>query len=101
MFNHLPGSKTVKDVLEDKIGEKYTNYLRSYVEVYCDKYFPHVIYAWTSRSGQRDYVWMNRRIIDFFLEKDGMKSSFDFQADRSDNWKCGNRSVPHTTLNPE
>ena len=60
-----------------------------------------VTYGWGSRSGRRDIIWMKKNIIEFHLEKDGMKSSFDVQAEKSDFWKCGNRSVPRAVLEPE
>ena len=34
------------------------------------------------------------------IEKDGIRSSFDVQAEMASKWTCGDRMVPHLPLNP-
>ena len=43
---------------------------------------------------------MKRRPLYIDIEKDGIRTAFDVQAEHATKWQCGDRRLPHLPLNP-
>ena len=62
---------------------------------------PQFDYRWASRHGAKEVtISMKRRPIQIDIEKDGIRTSFDVQAEKATKWQCGDRTLPHLPLNP-
>jgi hypothetical protein len=102
MLNIIIGIKTIRNQLEEEIDKIYTYYLRASLHDEHHHIDPQFDYVWQSRrNGTNVTISMVRRPISIDIEKDGIRTAFDVQAEQATDWKCGDRVLPKLPLNPE
>lgn len=101
MFNNIMGYETIRNQLEEEIDKIYSYYLRVSLHDEHHHIDPQFDYVWSPRKHAPNVtISMLRRPIYIDIEKDGIRASFDVQAEHASDWQCGSRPVPHLPLNP-
>lgn len=63
---------------------------------------PQYDYVWSpGRNHKNVTISMLRRPLTIDVEKDGIRASFDVQAEHSNEWSCPTRTVPILPISPE
>jgi hypothetical protein len=102
MLNNLMGYKSIRILLEDEIDKIFSYYLRASLHDEHHHIQPQFDYIWSPGRNQTNVsVSIIRRPVTIDIEKDGIRTTFDIQAEKANKWTCGNRSVPILPLNPK
>lgn len=89
-------------MLEAEIDKIYHFLLRNSLHDEHHHVDPQFDYHWTPRRNTTNYIIsMKRRPLYIDIEKDGIRTAFDVQAEKATKWECGDRRLPHLPLNPE
>ena len=63
---------------------------------------PQYDYVWSPGRGHKNVsISMLRHPLSIDLERDGIRASFDVQAEHSHEWTCPIRSVPDMPFDPK
>lgn len=101
MLNNIMGYSTIRNMLEQEIDKIYTYYLRASLHDEHSPITPQFDYVWSpGRNASNITISMLRRPVSIDIEEEGIRTTFDIQAENANDWKCPSRNVPILPLNP-
>lgn len=102
MLNNIMGYQTIRNMLETEIDAIYSYVLRNSLHDEHHHIEPQFGYVWQpGRNRTNVTISMLRRPITIDIEKEGIRATYDMQAEGAKDWQCPTRDVPLLPLRPE